>query len=61
MECGGGSTSPSQSSSSSFSTSNGSSQSFTFPAEDKLCNPRLDAETRARLAACIPSRASSIW
>ncbi|MEI6243631.1 MAG: M23 family metallopeptidase [Acidobacteriota bacterium] len=40
---------------------NGSRLSMTFPAEDKLCNPRLDATSRSRLAACLPSRASSIW
>lgn len=40
---------------------NGSTLSMTFPAENLLCNPRLDAASRSRLAACIPSKASSIW
>jgi hypothetical protein len=40
---------------------NGSVAQVTFPAEDRLCNPRLDPATRAVVAACLPGRASSIW
>jgi hypothetical protein len=44
-----------------ISCENGSRLNMNFPAEDLLCNPRLDAASRSRLAGCIPSRASTIW
>jgi hypothetical protein len=34
---------------------------MTFPAEGLLCNARLDQAARAKLAACVPSKASIIW
>ncbi len=40
---------------------NGGTLNMTFPAENLLCNPRLDATSRSRLAGCVPSRASQIW
>ena len=43
------------------SCDNGTTLSMTYPAENQLCNPRLDATSHSRLAGCVPSKASFIW
>ena len=45
----------------SIACDDGSTQSMTYAAEDQLCNPRLTRADRVTLAACLPSRADTIW
>jgi hypothetical protein len=39
----------------------GGTQSFALPAENALCNSRLDAADRARLETCLGSACTGVW